>query len=135
MTLNNEKEIIVLEKHMHPVINHLKKLIHRQEALMLVLIRQDQTEAEKFLNDLRRNAINSQDLNKTKNLRASWIDEDAKKIDISGNEEKKWENKKKKEEEEGEKEKKKEKEWINKNEMKNNDDFENHFVENFYFAQ
>ena len=135
MTLNNEKKIIMLEKHMHLVIDHLKKLIHRQETLMLVLTKQDQAKAEKFLNDLRRNVINPQDLNKTKNLRASWINKNAEKINISENEEKKWENKKKKKKKKGKKEKKKKKKWINENEMKNNDDFENHFVKNFYFAQ
>ena len=135
MILNNEKKIIVFEKHMHSVINRLKKLIHRQEALMLVSAGQDQAEAEEFLNDLRRNAINPQDLDKTKNLRASWISEDAEKIDISGNEEKKWENEEKKKKKKGKKEEEKEEEWIDENEMKNSDDFESHFVENFYFVQ
>ena len=120
---------------MHPVIDRLEKLTHRQKALMLVSTGQDQAEAEELLNDLWRNAINPQDLDKTKNLRASWIDENAEKIDISENEKKEWEDEEKKEEEEGEKEKKKKKKWIDENEMKNSDDFENHFVENFYFAQ
>ena len=135
MTLNNEKKIIVFEKHMHPVINRLKKLIHRQKALMLVSAEQDQTEAEELLNDLRRNAINPQDLDKTKNLRASWIGEDAEKIDISGDEEEKWEDEKEEEEEEGEKEEEEEEEWIDEDEVENSDDFESHFVEDFYFAQ
>ena len=52
MILNNEKKIIMFEKHMHSIINHLKKLIHRQKTLMLVSTKQDQAEAEKFLNDL-----------------------------------------------------------------------------------
>ena len=135
MTLNNEKKIIMLEKHMHPVINHLKKLTHRQETLMLVSAGQDQAETEKLLNDLRRNAINPQDLDKTKNLRASWINKNAEKIDISKNEEKKWENKKEKKKKKKEEKKKKKKKWINENEMKNSDDFESHFEKNFYFAQ
>ena len=135
MILNNEKKIIMLEKHMHSVIDHLKKLIHWQKTLMLVSAEQDQAEAEKFLNDLWRNAINPQDLDKTKNLRASWINEDAEKINISENEKKKWENEEKKEKEERKKKKKKEEEWINEDEMKNSDDFENHFVKDFYFAQ
>ena len=135
MTLNNEKEIIVFEKHMHPVIDRLKKLTHRQGALMFVSVGQDQAEAEKLLNDLRRNAINSQDLDKMKNLRASWIGEDAEEIDISGDEEEEWENEEKKEEEEGEEKEEEEEEWIDENEMENSDDFESHFVKNFYFAQ
>ena len=120
---------------MHPVIDRLKKLTHRQKALMLVSAEQDQAEAEELLNDLRRNAINPQDLDKTKNLRASWIDENAEKIDISRDEEEKWEDEKEKEEKEGEEEKKKEEKWIDENEVKNSDDFENHFVKDFYFAQ
>ena len=109
MTLNNEKKIIMFEKHMHLIINHLKKLTHRQKALMFVSTEQDQTEAEEFLNDLRRNVINPQDLNKTKNLRASWINENAEKIDISKNEEEEWKNEEKKEEKEREEEEKKKK--------------------------
>ena len=62
-------------------------------------------------------------------MRATWVDKDAEKIDISKNEEKKW---KKKEEKKEKKEKKKvKKEWINENEIENSDDY----VENFYFAK
>ena len=125
----------MFEKHMHLVINHLEKLTHQQETLMLVSAEQDQTEVEKLLNDLRRNAINPQDLNKMKNLRASWIDENVEKINISKNEKKKWEDKKKKKKKKGKKEEKKKKKWIDEDEMENSDDFESHFVENFYFAQ
>ena len=133
MILNNEKKIIMLEKHMHLVINHLKKLTHQQKTLMLVSVEQDQAEAKKFLNDLRRNVINPQDLDKTKNLRASWINKNAEKIDISEDKEKKWENKEEKKKKKKEKKEEEKKKWINKNEMKNSD--ENHFVKNFYFAQ
>ena len=52
MILNNEKKIIMFEKHMHSIINHLKKLIHRQKTLMFVLVEQDQTKVKKLLNDL-----------------------------------------------------------------------------------
>ena len=48
------------------------------------------------MNDLRRNVINSQNLNNVKNLRATWVNENAEKIDISKNKEKKWEKKEKK---------------------------------------
>ena len=83
MILNNEKKIIMFEKHMHLIINHLKKFIHRQEMLMLVSATQNQTKEKGFLNELRRNVINSQDLNNVKNLRATWINKNTENMNIS----------------------------------------------------
>ena len=83
----------MFEKYMHSIINHLKKLIHQQKMLMFVSTKQDQTKAEGFLNDLRRNVINSQDLNNVKNLRATWVDKNAENIDISKNKNQKWKKK------------------------------------------
>ena len=40
-----------------------------------------------------------------------------------------------KKEKKGKRREKKEKKWIDEDEMKNSDDFENHFVKDFYFTQ
>ena len=52
MILNNEKKIIMFEKHLHSIIDYLKKLIYQQKTLMLVSAKQDQTKAKELLNDL-----------------------------------------------------------------------------------
>ena len=47
---------------------------------MLVSTKQNQTKTKRFLNDLRRNVINSQNLNNVKNLRATWVNKTLKTL-------------------------------------------------------